>query len=47
VGLHYIISGHDARLAATLTHTSFDTGIEGADSITDTVFIFGGQVQAF
>lgn len=47
VGLHYIISGHNARLAATLTHTSFDSGIDGADSVTDTVFTLGGQVQAF
>jgi hypothetical protein len=44
-GLHYIISGHDARLALTVSHTSFD--VEGADAQTNTVFILGGQVQAF
>jgi hypothetical protein len=47
VGLHYVISGHDARLAATLTHTSFSSGIDGDESVNDTVFILGGQVQAF
>ena len=46
VGLHYIIAGHNARLAATLSHTSFS--IDGQDdSQTDTIFILGGQVQAF
>jgi hypothetical protein len=45
-GLHYIISGHNARLAATLSHTSYS--IDGVDdSETDTIFILGGQVQAF
>jgi hypothetical protein len=47
VGLHYIISGHNARLAATLTHRSYDTGIDAVDTVTDTVFTLGGQVQAF
>ncbi|HTV24903.1 MAG TPA: hypothetical protein VMG12_39695, partial [Polyangiaceae bacterium] len=46
VGLHYIIAGHNARLAATLSHTSFS--VDGVDdSQTDTIFILGGQVQAF
>jgi hypothetical protein len=45
-GLHYVISGHNARLAATLSHTSFS--IDGVDdSQNDTIFILGGQVQAF
>jgi len=46
VGLHYIISGHNARLAATLSHTSFSVdGVDEAEN--DTIFILGGQVQAF
>ena len=46
VGLHYIISGHNARLAATLSHTSFSVdGVDDAQN--DTIFILGGQVQAF
>ncbi|MEY4549669.1 MAG: hypothetical protein RL685_5864 [Pseudomonadota bacterium] len=44
-GLHYIISGHNARLAATLRHTS--TTIGDGDAVTDTVIILGGQIQAF
>jgi len=43
-GLHYIINGHNARLAATIQHRSND--VPGANS-KDTVFILGGQVQAF
>jgi hypothetical protein len=46
-GLHYIISGHNARLAATVQHTSFSVDVDGTDAVTDTVFILGGQVQAF
>lgn len=44
-GLHYIISGHNARLAATLQHESVSVG--DADSETNTVFILGAQIQAF
>jgi hypothetical protein len=44
-GLHYIISGHNARLAATLQHESISVG--DADSVTNTVFILGAQIQAF
>ncbi|MEY2933809.1 MAG: hypothetical protein RL033_4558 [Pseudomonadota bacterium] len=44
-GLHYIISGHNARLAATLRYTS--TTIGDGDAQTDTVIILGGQIQAF
>jgi hypothetical protein len=44
-GLHYIISGHNARLAATLRYTSVSNG--EADAVTDTVIILGGQIQAF
>lgn len=46
-GLNYIIDGHNARLSATLTHTRFDADVEGFDGQTDTIFILGGQVQAF
>ncbi len=45
-GLHYIISGHNARLAATFSHTAFDLG-SATDAVTESVFILGGQVQAF
>jgi hypothetical protein len=47
VGLHYIINGHNTRLAATVQHTSPD--IDDADPQPDsnTVFILGAQVQAF
>lgn len=44
-GLHYIISGHNARLAATLRYTS--TTVGDGDAVTDTVIILGGQIQAF
>ena len=44
-GLHYVISGHNARLAATVQHESISVG--DADSVTDTVFILGAQIQAF
>lgn len=44
-GLHYIISGHNARLAATLQHESVSVG--DADANTNTVFILGAQIQAF
>jgi hypothetical protein len=44
VGLHYIINDHNARLAATLQHTSLSSG--DADT-SDTVFILGAQIQAF
>jgi hypothetical protein len=43
-GIHYIINGHNARLAATIQHTDFN--VPGPDS-NDTVFILGGQIQAF
>jgi len=43
-GLHYIINGHNARLAATIQHTDFN--IPGPDR-NDTIFILGGQIQAF
>lgn len=46
-GLHYIIDGHNARLAATFSHASFDSDIQGQDTVTDAVFILGAQVQAF
>jgi hypothetical protein len=45
--LQYIINGHNARLAATVSHTAFDVNIEGSDAVTDTVFILGAQIQAF
>jgi hypothetical protein len=44
-GLHYIISGHNARLAATLQYSSLAR--EGQNDVTNTVLIFGGQIQAF
>lgn len=44
-GLNYIINGHNARLAATLRYTS--TKVGDGDSVTDTVIILGGQIQAF
>lgn len=43
-GLHYIINGHNARLAATIRHRSFN--VPGPD-VDDTILILGGQVQAF
>ena len=46
-GLNYIIDGHDARLSATVTHARFGLDVDGVDAQTDTIFILGGQVQAF
>ena len=46
-GLNYIIDGHNARLALTVTHTRFDANIQGFEGTTDTIFILGGQIQAF
>ena len=46
-GLHYIIDGHNARLAATFSYTSSDSDIAGQDTATDAVLILGAQVQAF
>jgi hypothetical protein len=43
--LHYIINGHNTRLAATIQHES--TSVGDADSVTNTVFLLGAQIQAF
>jgi len=44
-GLHYIINGHNARLAATLRHST--QTVFNADSVNDTVITLGAQIQAF
>jgi hypothetical protein len=44
-GLHYIINGHNTRLAATVQHTS--TSVGDQDGEPNTVFILGAQIQAF
>jgi hypothetical protein len=44
-GIHYIINGHNARLAATLRYNSLSIG--DADSVNDTVITLGAQIQAF
>jgi len=44
-GLHYIINGHNTRLAATLRYNSLK--IADADSVNDTVITLGAQIQAF
>jgi hypothetical protein len=44
-GIHYIINGHNARLAATIQHTT--TKVADLDSVDDTILILGGQIQAF
>jgi hypothetical protein len=44
-GLQYIISGHNARLAATLRYSSL--AVADLDTVTDTVIILGAQIQAF
>lgn len=44
-GLHYIINGHNTRLAATVQHRSLS--VADADSVTDTRLILGAQIQAF
>jgi len=44
-GLHYIINGHNTRLAATLRYNSLSVG--DADAVTDTVIVLGAQIQAF
>jgi hypothetical protein len=43
-GLHYVINGHNARLAATLQHAARSVA---DDDGSDTIFILGAQVQAF
>jgi hypothetical protein len=45
-GLHYIINGHNLRLAATLQHTNLSAD-DGADDVTNTIFLLGAQLQAF
>jgi hypothetical protein len=44
-GIHYIINGHNTRLAATVQHTSQSIG--AVDPPGNTVFILGAQIQAF
>jgi hypothetical protein len=44
-GLHYIINGHNLRLAATVQHSSLSA--DDADSITNTILLLGAQLQAF
>lgn len=44
-GLHYIINGHNTRLAATIQHQSLS--VADADSVTNTVLLLGAQIQAF
>ena len=44
-GLHYVISGHNARFSFAFRHTSLS--VADNDSVTDTDIIFGGQIQAF
>ena len=44
-GIHYIINGHNARLAATLRYNSLS--VADADSVNDTVITLGAQIQAF
>jgi hypothetical protein len=44
-GLHYVINGHNTRLAASLRYSSLD--VADADAVTDTVIILGAQIQAF
>lgn len=44
-GLNYIISGHNALLSANLQYTSLAQ--DGQNDQTNTVLIFGGQIQAF
>lgn len=43
--LHYVINGHNARLAATIRHRTVSVG--DAPDVDDTTLILGGQVQAF
>jgi hypothetical protein len=43
-GVHYVINGHNARLAATLQHAARSVADEDSS---DTIFILGAQVQAF
>jgi len=44
-GLHYIINGHNTRLAATLRYNSLSR--EGQNDVGDTVIVLGAQIQAF
>jgi hypothetical protein len=44
-GIHYIINGHNARLAATLRYNTLS--LTGTDSVNDTVITLGAQIQAF
>ncbi|HKO90439.1 MAG TPA: hypothetical protein VJU61_04770, partial [Polyangiaceae bacterium] len=44
-GIHYIINGHNARLAATLRYNTLK--VADADSVNDTVITLGAQIQAF
>ncbi len=47
VGLHYIINGHNTRLAATVQHTSPSIDDAPVEPDSNTVLFLGAQVQAF
>jgi hypothetical protein len=44
VGLHYILNGHNARLAATFSHVT--RSVDDFDA-SNTLFTLGGQIQVF